>query len=324
MKKILIVLLIGSFAMPGYSQGLLDRITKKAKEKAEQKAEDRAEEKLDEQIDKGLDKAEEALEGNDVNTEDSQSEENKELNRISSMMKSMGVSSEPVSVADSYGFSSKMKIHYSSLNKQGKVKDEGDVVTYISPGEKNFAYEFISDEPDQDKGNTKGMFIMDFTNNATIVLMEEDGRKTGVIYGIRSIENVFKGVADEMDENNDGENMDLRPKKTGRTKNILGHKCEEYTYETEKQKGAFWIAKSVKWISEDTYFSIFKAKLYSEGIFEGTLMESESHDKEKGTVSKMLVTELEENANVRFELGEYELTNIGSVQFGESKDDYED
>lgn len=316
MLKLWMMLLIGSMVMPGYSQGFLDRVAKKAKEKAEQKAEERAEKKLDEQIDKGLDNVEDALEGSDTSVNEGQSENSTERNKIRSMMEGMSISSEPVSVADKYHFSSKIKFHFTSLNKQGKVKDEGDVITLISPGEKNFAYQFIAGDPDTGKETSAGIFIMDFANNATIVLTEEDGEKTGVVYGIRGWDNVFSDVVDEEIDSDEGHEV---LKSTGRTKNILGYKCEEYIYETDEYEGTLWITQSVKWLSADIYTSILKSKLYSQGINKGMVMESESHDKEKGTINRMTVTEVDENADVSLVLDEYQLTNLGSVKFGENE-----
>ena len=60
--------------------------------------------------------------------------------------------------------------------------------------------------------------------------------KTGIAYGIPDL---FK----EDSDNDTFDNEDVTPiyKKTGRTKSILGYKCEEYAYSDESSKGTFWV-----------------------------------------------------------------------------------
>lgn len=323
LMQLFCLLVFVSFSMTISAQGFLDRVTKKASEKVEEKAEERAERKLDEKIDEGFDQAEEALESEkEEQTQSKTSVEERNQRRLGAMMKKMGVSSEPVPIADKYTFSSRMKMRYQNLDGDGKMRDEGEVVTYISPGEKNFAYEFLSGTPEDVRGRpSKGIFIMDYANQATIILSDEDGEKTGVVYGLQLFGN------DEMTEEGEEEYVDeyeedvefLREdvRKTGRTKNILGYKCEEYAFSTEEDEGNFWVTKDVKWKSEDAFGTIFRSAMYSHGIFNGFLMESESRDKETGEISRMQVTEIDEKTNVAFTPGDYQLTNLGSINFGE-------
>ncbi|MFO8002305.1 MAG: DUF4412 domain-containing protein [Marinilabilia sp.] len=302
------------------AQGFLERVSKKASEKVEQKAEERAERKLDEKIDEGFDKAEEAVEGDkEGKTKSKTTAEERNQRRMSSMMKKMGVSSEPVPIADRYHFSSRMKMQYRNLDKKGEVLDEGEIVTYTTPGEKDFAYEFVSGTPDNMQGPAKGVFIMDYANDATIILSDEEGEKTGVVYGLKMFgEDEGDDEADYVSEyEEDVEYMNDNVNKTGRTKNILGYKCEEYEFSSDEDEGNFWVTKDVKWKSRDAFGTIFRSAMYSHGIFNGILMESRSQDKETGEVNTMQVTEIDEKTNMTFTPGDYELTNLGSVNFGE-------
>ena len=235
----------------------------------------------------------------------------------------MGVSSEPVPIADHYKFSSRMKMRYQNLDAKGELRDEGEVVTYMSPGEKNFAYEFISGTPKSVReGPSKGTFIMDYANEATIILSDEDGEKTGVVYGIQLF-----GQEGDMSEEEEGDYVEEYEEdvefyrddiqKTGRTKRILGYRCEEYEFSNEEDEGSFWVTKDVDWKSQDAFGTIFRSAMFSYGIFNGFLMESESHDKETGEISRMQVTEINDKANVTFSPNDYQLTNLGSISFGE-------
>jgi hypothetical protein len=202
---LLCLLLVFSFSTTVLSQGFLDRVAKKASQKAAQKAEERAEKKMDEKIDESLDEIEDSL----ANQEDgakasSETKEARDRKRMNAMMKKMGVSSEPVPIADKYHFSSKMNMHFKNLKSNGKVRDEGDVITYLSPGEKNFAYEFTSGNPSGREGPEKGVFIMDYANGATVILSDENGKKTGVVYGLKLYEEGMEddddGYVDEYEE----------------------------------------------------------------------------------------------------------------------------
>ncbi len=304
-------------------QGFLDRVAKKASQKVEQKAEERAERKMDEKIDESFDKMEESMEGREEETEaSSETKEARDRKRMNSLMKKMGVSSEPVPIADKYHFSSKMSMHFKNLESNGKVIDEGDVVTYLSPGEKNFAYEFTSGSPSGREGPKKGVFIMDYANGATIILSDENGKKTGVVYGIKFFDEAMEddddGYVEEYEE--DVDYMNPQYKKTGRTKNIAGYKCEEYAFDNEEEKGSFWVTKDAEWKTNDTFSAIFRAGLYSHGVYNGMLMESESTDKGTGEKNMMQVTELNDKASVNFTPGDYELTNLGSMNFNQAEE----
>lgn len=316
------LLLVFLFSTTLSGQGFLERVAKKASEKVEQKAEERAEQKMDEKIDEGFDKMEDSLESQEDESDAETSTGNSEARsqkRMNALMKKMGVSSEPVPIADKYHFSSKMNLHFKNLESNGKVKDEGDVVTYLSPGEKNFAYEFSSGSPSDREGPKKGIFIMDYVNGATIILSDEDGEKTGVVYGIKFFDDAIQDDDDEYVEE-DVDYVNPQYKKTGRTKTIAGYKCEEYAFDTEEEKGSFWVTDEAEWDANDTFSAIFKAGLYSHGVYKGMLMESESTDKETGETGMMQVTELNDKVSVDFNPGDYELTNLGSMDFNKMEE----
>ncbi|MFW6268360.1 MAG: DUF4412 domain-containing protein, partial [Marinilabiliaceae bacterium] len=293
------LLVFMSLSMSVSAQGFLERVAKKASDKVEDKAEERAERKVDEKIDESFDKAEDALEKEDEGEKPSKtSGEERNQRRFGDMMKKAGVSSEPVPIADRYTFSSRMKMRYQNLDKKGEVEDEGEVVTFMSSDEKNFAYEFTSGTPEQVReGPAKGTFIMDYDNQATIILSDEDGEKTGVVYGLKLFGNEKEMTEEDEayvdDYEEDAELLRENVRKTGRTKNILGYKCEEYEFSTEEDEGNFWVTKDVKWKSEDAFGAIFRSAMYSQGVFNGFLMESESRDKESGEINRMEVTEID-------------------------------
>jgi hypothetical protein len=162
----------------------------------------------------------------------------------------------------------------------------------------------------------QGMFILDSENGAMIILSEENGEKTGIVYGIG---NFFEQMGasyqeEEIDMSDTPETYLMNPNvnKTGRTKTIAGFKCEEYTYKDEESESEIWITKDMKMNTQDFFSTLFKTSLYSQGIGWGYLMETTSVDKNTGEKSIMKVTKVDKNSNVRFDLSAYQMTNLGS------------
>jgi hypothetical protein len=304
------------------SQGLLKDIKRQAKRNVEKRIEDRALDRADKEIDKQLDKIEEAIFDDDEENSDSSANKNSSYSRseerITNMMKKMGVG-EPVDFESSYSFENLVQMHIESYDKKGKKTSEGEFITHLSPDSKSMAYEFVSGdmaEPDL------GLIIIDAKNGATIILSEENGKKTGIVYGLGTF---FQSVHDEsledLDLSETPETYLMNPnvKKTGRTKTIAGLKCEEYVYADENTESNIWITKDLKMNTQDFFGALFKTALYSHGMGWGYMMEATSVNKESGEKSVMEVTKVDKNSNKKVLMSDYQVTNIGS--FGASPDE---
>lgn len=323
MKTFLRITLLAAFAMmliqPVSGQRILRSLREKVEERVEKKVEERAEKKVDEAIDKQLDKLEEALEDSAASAPASTDEERRQ--RMQNIMKGLGMSGEPVPVADNYRFDHMIQMHVESYDANGNKESDGEFITHLSPNSKSMAYQMISG----DMGNPgQGMFIMDAENGATIILSEEDGKKTGIVYGLGTF---FETMGESMEEEAD---LDETPElylanpnvnKTGRTKTIAGYKCEEYKYSDETSESNIWITKDLKMNTRDFFSTLFKTSLYSHGIPWGYMMEVTTNDKETGEKSFMQVTKVDNNSNKLFSLADYEITNLGSfnVPMGEEE-----
>jgi Tfp pilus assembly protein PilE len=316
---LLVIAVLAGTAVTSHAQSLLERAAQKAKSKLEEKAAQRVEQKVDEKIDEKID---ETLEENNQNQSSSQeSRDEKNQQRMQNIMKGLGVSGEPVPVEKDYAFSTMIRMHLQTIDGKGKTTSEGDFVTYVDPGATNFAYEILSEDI-AEKG--KGIFIFDMKNNASIMLNEENGKKTGLVYGLGAMmgdESAMQELTKE--EEAAVENVTLNPyfKKTGRKKNIEGYSCDEYEYDNpeEQTKGNYWITNDLKFKSRDLYGTILKTAAWAPGIQGGQLMEAESTDKKTGEKSIMKVTEINQKASKKFTLAEYEVTNLGSITIPEGK-----
>lgn len=297
------------------AQSLMERMAKKAAQKLEQKTEDRIDQKIDKGIDKSLDGVEESVKSDSNesrSTSNSSSSTNSEENtqrKLEEMMKKMGMSSEPVVYSDSYIFTSSIKMNIKTVNKRGKTVSDGDMVSYLSENDKQMAYEFVSGDIDVENApKTKGVIILDFANQSTLILSNDNKEKTGIAYGIPDL---FK----EDSDNDTFDNEDVTPiyKKTGRTKSILGYKCEEYAYSDESSKGTFWVTNDYKAARSSGLPALFNRTGVAFGNANGFLMASESTNLKSGEKSTMEVTEINPKQETRFSTKEYQITNVGSI-----------
>jgi hypothetical protein len=321
MKKLIKIAILTVFAaailQPASGQRLLKRLQEKAQEKIENKVEQRVEKKVDEKIDNALDSIEDSLEKNEgleneSNGSTSSDREERMQQRMQGMLKGLGMSGEPVPYEENYNFDYKIQMHIESFDKSGKQTSTGEFITHLDPDSKSMAYEVVSG----DMANPgQGMFIIDSENGAMIILSEENGEKTGIVYGIGAFfQTLGQAYEEEVDLSDSPETYLANPnvKKTGRTKSIAGYKCEEYTFEDEENESEIWITKDLKMNTHDYFSTLFKTSLYSQGIGWGYMMEVTSTNKNNGEKSLMQVTDIDKNSNVSFDLGGYKVTNLGS------------
>ena len=291
------------------------RFLKTLQNKVEQKVNERVERQIDKNIDKKLDQIEDSLEKEpepDSRESSGQAETGRSSEqRIQNILKGIGVSGEAVNVADNYSFNQLIEMHVESFDKKGKKESEGDFITYLSSDSKSLAYQVVSG----DMGNPgQGMFIIDSENGAAIVLNNEKGEKTGIVYGMGALfSSMGKSIEKEdIPETQEAYLANPNVKKTGRTKTIAGYKCEEYKYDDEGSSSEIWITRDVKMNTQDFFSNLFKVNLYSQGMPWGYMMEATTTDKKSGEKSVMQVKRVEKNLNTRFNLNEYQLTNLGS------------
>ena len=190
-KKFIFILAISiaSVSVPVTGQSFLEKMAKHAKQKAQKEAESRAEKKANEKIDKEIDNAFDNLEKqfdkeqkkeakqSKKSSSDSQQDINKDLN---SFMSKMGVSTTPVPIEDSYSFNSSVTMNFKSYSKDGKLENDGNMVSYFVSGQNTIAYEFIDGNIKTSQKDKTGTFILDYKNKATIILSNENGQKTGM------------------------------------------------------------------------------------------------------------------------------------------------
>lgn len=214
---------------------------------------------------------------------------------------------------DNYAFNQKIHMHLVSFDNNGNKDEEGEFITHLNEESKSMAYEVVSGNM---ANSEYGLFIIDATNGAMILLSQENGEKTGLIYGMGAFfQSIGESYEEEMDLSETPDSYLANPnvKKTGKTKDIAGYKCEQYLYEDETTESEIWITKSLKMKSRDFFGTLFKISAYSSGMAWGYMMETTSLDKRRGTKTIATVTDINTNSKVLFSLSDYKISNIGNL-----------
>jgi len=296
-------------------QGLLKNLKKQTQRNIEKRVEERALEKADKEIDKQLDKVEEAIfkdEDSETENEEAGAYKSRSEQRMTDMIKKMGVGGEPVPIQDSYSFNNLIHMHIESYKENGKKTSEGEFITHLSTESGIMGYEFVSGDMAEPG---LGLIIVDAKNGATIMLSEEKGKKTGLVYGLGTFSQTVQDESLEdldLSETPDSYLANPNVNKTGRTKTIAGYKCDEFKYTDEYSESNIWITKDLKMNTKDFFSTLFKTSLYSHGMGWGYMMEATTINKDNGEKSIMTVTEVDNNSNKTIVMNEYEVTNLGS------------
>ena len=318
--RIGLLMIFGFFIAKGSSaQGLMKGLKIKAQDKIEQRIEQRANEKIDREIDKQLDNAEDELFKKEKEEEEKDNNGNSDSNgnnnsdeRLTSMMKRMGVGGAPVPIKDGYSFNSLVQMNIESFDGTGKKISEGEFITHLSSNSKSMAYEFISGDMAEPG---MGMIIVDAENNATIILSEEKGQKTALVTGLGTVfESLKEENIEELDLTETPETYLANPNvsKTGRSKTIAGFKCEEYKYTDVNSVSNYWITQDIKMNTKDFFSTLFKTSLYTHGMAWGYMMEATTVNTVNGEKSSMTVTKVDKNSNRKISMSDYQITNLGS------------
>lgn len=300
------------------------RLLRSIQNRVEQKLEERAEEKILDEVDKKVDEALDSLEKNSGNAEEKERESREERNqqRMNRFLKRMGMSGEPVPIADNYAFEQLVAMHIESFDPSGKMTSSGDINLHFNPDQANLAYEVVSG----DLGNSgQGMFIIDTQNSAIIMLSSENGEKTGIAYGMESFMQSMGESYDQAEKelSDSPETWLNNPNvtKTGRTRTIAGYRCEEYKYNDEQTESEIWVTRDLKLNSKDFMSTLFKTSLYSHGIGWGYIMAATSVEKSTGEKSTMEVTRVDKNSHISFNMKDYAITNLGSITIPQTEEE---
>lgn len=325
MKKLLYLIVLSVFIIPqnvegqslgGYLKKKVEKSTKKRVDKEVDKAVDKAVNKsIDKMLNATSDEVEAATdsinnakadspEGNDGG-EQRASEERLDA-AMGNLMKSMGVGVD-VPHKDVYTFNSYMNMHVEITNASGQKEDPMTYNTYFSDNGTDYGMEYKNEE-----GASKNMFVYDTDNNCTLILMDNDGQKTGIATGMSPEQmQQYEDQAKEYVEDKEmPEQYNL--KKTGRTRTISGFKCTEYKAEDVESTVSLWVTNDLnKKINPNVYKNqMFGGRFWLAGKTEGVVIQYDNQSKTNKEHTIMTVKEVDFNKNHSISTVGYNLTGV--------------
>ena len=205
---------------------------------------------------------------------------------------------------NAYTFDGKIVMEMEASDEESEFEGTLIYTTYINTSNNDFAFEMTPvSETNNPTGEVAMSMVYDNENSVVIMLTNSEQGKIAFITGFEE-----EDFMEEAEEDED----DYSYAKTGRTKTILGFKCDEYQAEDEE-------GSAILWISRDIPFKPNREQLMKTGIpvqfdgpgGEGMIMEMESFQDGVKTGS-MIVTEIDEKAGKTISLGDYSFLNINA------------
>jgi hypothetical protein len=278
---------------------ILNRIRRAAEQGVSNAVERRVEKEMENATQRQLEKAFGELYGSEANIEGTGLD-------LSKLMKGVNLN---VPTEDAYRFSGKAVMEMNGTDEKGKAIDPVLMITYLSEIADYSGMEFSTvDQKQQKDGMEKTIMIFDMKNKASVILVENEGERTSMALG-------FDADIEERILDNDTLNLDdIKFEKTGNTKTIAGHLCEEYKAENEEGMASYWVSREP--VKEFTSFwgknSPFLTKRvksankeYFDKLPDGDVLEINSKSKTDKSTWIMTTKSLDTSSNTTFVMADY-------------------
>jgi hypothetical protein len=220
---------------------------------------------------------------------------------------------------EEYSFDGRIYMVMESYDKKEAVKS--DYYIYFSHTGINAGMEFKTIAKEGDKNEPLAtVMVYDNENRCFMMLIDNDGKKTGIISTIPS-DSVIKARSGQKT----GSGTEKIPTitKTGNTRVIAGYKCDEYkiTEEGKKEYALAWMTKDLKLKADKSNWS--KAGLpafYGYPGFEGSsMLAMESYDENNKLAMKMETKEINPNYSHKISATGYTFIKMNFNQAGAQK-----
>lgn len=222
---------------------------------------------------------------------------------IGKIMKGMG---EPVNTESEYNFFGHIVFEMTSTDEKGKTNDPVSLKSYLGKSVDYTGMEVI----DAKNPAAVTALVFDLKNKASIIFLDNKGQKSSFAYNM-DLNDLDSAIQEEIDSN--VEDYEATVEKTGKTKDILGYKCEEYHVKNEDGEGYYWITEtpiggySSFWSSNSPLMTSKMQAKYAEQLKnmpKGNFMELNYTSKDSGTVV-MKVTAIDESAPKSLTMADY-------------------
>lgn len=221
------------------------------------------------------------------------------------MMDALGLTGN-VDYETSYSFDAYIQMEISNYKKNGSLDDQVMYDNYVNKTQADYAMVFKD-------GSDQSTIIFDTKNSAMLILTDSDGEKTGFATTIDP--EAMADMAEDYAEEEETADLDeaYNIKKTGRSKDILGYKCEEYLLEEESSEVRMWVSEELgkdmrkEWLKNKQTFGAMFMHAYA---LNGMVLEYDLLDKENGKKTIMLVTNIDLNHSHSVATGGYTVMSM--------------
>jgi hypothetical protein len=292
------------FSLCSANAQVVDKFLDKRKDAAKGAVLNRTGKEADKGIRKGVNKGLDKIFGNEeadtTSLQSSQSDSSSEPSASSSsrssgsgpgmnaIMKGMGISTGVANVKASYDFEGYIDMSVTDY-KNESVEESLIYTTYLDSETPDYALEY------SDENGDFTLIIFDSENQLLLTLGNSDGEKTGfaINYALEQSDSILMEDMEEEDA--------YAAYKTGKTKKILGYKCEEYRIENETDDGVvtMWVTEELNkemkkaFMQNSTYTGLFMYAYNTKGV----VMEYIIEDTSRNEKTEMTVTDIDLNKN---------------------------
>ncbi|MCE7055528.1 DUF4412 domain-containing protein [Algoriphagus sp. AGSA1] len=222
---------------------------------------------------------------------------------MESIMKGLG---EPVETESAYVFFGHIVMEMNSTDEKGKAQDPVMIKSYLTKTTDYSAMELV----DSKNPKNSTAMVFDVKNQASVLFLDNKGEKSSFAYKLNldNLDDMVDAHLDTMDINSD-----VILEKTGKSKDILGHSCEEYHVKTEDGEGYYWVTKdpiggyTSFWGANSPMMTTKTQERYSKhfkDLPKGNFMEMTFTSTESGKIN-MKVIEIDESSEKMFTMQEY-------------------
>lgn len=225
---------------------------------------------------------------------------------FSKMMKGINLN---VPTESEYHFTGLASMEMTGTDEDGEAMDPVLMTTFLNQDSQYSGMEIkAANRKGQQQGNEKTIMIFDTKNNASIILVENEGERSSMAFGLDY------DVADHIPESDTLSYKDIQFEKTGRTKTVAGHLCEEYKAEDEEYVASYWATKepisgmASFWGKNSSFFTKKMKntnKEYFDRLPEGDILEINSQSKKDKATWNMTMTNLDTSTSTSFVMADY-------------------
>lgn len=213
-----------------------------------------------------------------------------------------------IEVEESYGFEGFAILEITGTDAKGKENEPTHLTAFFSKDPKITAMKFTDSEKKED-----GTYVLiyDFNRNVGITLLENEGEKMRMTFEY-NYEAMSQSDSPAGAESTGNEEVSF--KKTGNSKVISGHECEEYVIETKENITNYWVTKTsltgqTPFWSQNNPFLTARMKDQNPDLFNnlptGNMMEAHVVSKVDKSTVDMVTIELQENTKKIFLMTDY-------------------